>query len=160
MTTAVSNYYTTQITHVGNGASLAANKISASTDISTALSSTNHNDWPKADIQLYFQHSSSLSSLSNQIALYRRDINFDSSAGDEGILDTSTAVFYKAKYMGAFIASHKSVTTASNTPYSQYAQLTDIPLARECEFYIENTSNATINAGWTLKVIPKTDAVN
>ena len=157
MTTAVSNYYTTQITHVGNGASLAANKISASTDISTALSSTNHNDWPKADIQLYFQHTTTLSSLSNAIALYRRDINFDGSSGDEAILDTVTTLFYKAKYMGAFQAVHKNATSNS---HSQYAQLTDIPLARECEFYIENTSNASIAAGWTLKVIPKTDAVN
>lgn len=156
MTTAVSNYYTTQITHIGSGTSLAAGAISPSSDVSTALSSTNLARYPKADLQLKVQHTTSMSSASAAIVLYRRDLNFDST-NDEPIPSTATNTLYKAKFMGVFTAQPSSVTSNSHT---LYMQLNDVPLADECEFYIENATNAPILAGWTLKVVPKTDAVN
>ncbi len=45
-------------------------------------------------------------------------------------------------------------TVASTT----FLNFTDVPLTDQCEFYIENLTNSTINAGWTLKVTPKTDS--
>jgi hypothetical protein len=58
--------------------------------------------------------------------------------------------------MGAFIAQPQSVTSNS---HSLYMQVNDVPLPGncQCEFYIENGTNASVLAGWTLKVIPKTD---
>lgn len=145
--------YSTQITHIGSGASMAAGAMSASSDISTALSSTNLSRYPRADVQLYFQHTATMSSASAFVTLYRRDLNFDG-ANDEPIPTTATATLYKAKYAGTFIVQPQSATSAS---YSQYAQITDVPLSDGCEFYIENTSNTSLLAGWTLKVVPKTD---
>ena len=146
---------TTQIVHIGSGTSLAANAINPSSDVSTALSSTNLAKYPRADVQLYVQHTTSMSSASQAIYLYRRDLNFDGS-NDEPVPNTATNTLYKAKFMGAFIAQPASVTSNS---HSSAMQVTDVPLPGncECEFYIENGTNASILAGWTLKVIPKTD---
>ena len=152
--TTASVVYTTQIVHISNGTSLAANAISPSTDPTVVLSSTNLARYPNADIQLKIQHTTSMSSASNAIYLYRRDMDFDST-NDEPVPNTATNALYKAKFMGAFICQPQSVTSNSHT---LYMQLNDVPLADSCEFYIENGTNATIAAGWTLKVIPKTIA--
>jgi hypothetical protein len=146
---------TTQIVHIGSGASLAAGAISGTADISTALTSTNLALYPRADVQLLVRHTTSMSSASQAIYLYRRDLNFDST-NDEPIPNTATNTLYKAKFMGAFIAQPASVTSNS---HSSAMQVTDVPLPGncQCEFYIENGTNANILAGWTLKVLPKTD---
>lgn len=145
---------TTQIVHIGSGTSLAANAISPSSDVSTALTSTNLATYPLADVQLYVQHTTSMSSASAAIYLYRRDLNFDGT-NDEPIPSSATNALYKAKFMGAFIAQPQSVTSNS---HSLAMQITDVPLPGncQCEFYVENGTNAAILAGWTLKVIPKT----
>ena len=146
---------TTQIVHIGSGTSLAANAFMPSTDVSVALTSTNLALYPRADVALYVQHTATMSSASQAIYLYRRDLNFDGT-GDEPVPNSATATLYKAKFMGAFIAQPQSATSNS---HSSYMQVTDVPLPgnAQCEFYIENGTNTSILAGWTLKVTPKTD---
>ena len=146
---------TTQLVHIGSGTSLAANAINPSSDVSVALTSTNLAMYPRADVQLYIQNTTSMSSASQAIFLYRRDLNFDGT-NYEPVPVTATNTLYKAKFMGAFIAQPASVTSNS---HSSAMQIVDVPLPGncQCEFYIENATNASILAGWTLKVLPKTD---
>ncbi len=146
-----STVFSTQITHIGSGASMATATMSVSTDISTALSSTNLGRYAYADIQLMVSSTGSVSSASNTILLYRRDLNFDST-NDDPVPSTATSSAWSNKLVGAFVVPPFSV--ASTT----YLQVTDIPLADQCEFYIENKLNTAIGAGWTLKVLPKTDS--
>lgn len=145
--------YSTQITHIGSGTSLAAGAINPSSDVSTALSSTNLAKYPRADIQFYCQHTATMSSASAFVTLYRRDLNFDGT-NDEPVPVTTTNNLYKAKVVGALILQPQSATSNS---WSQYAQITDVPLSDECEFYIGNDTNTSLLAGWTLKIKPKTD---
>ncbi len=152
--TTASVVYSTQITHVGSGTSLAAAAMMPSSDTSTALSSTNLGRYPLADIALMFKHTASLSSASNTINLYRRDLNVDGT-GDENIPLVDTTNYYKAKLAGVFVAKAAASNSDSIT---QYCQVTDVTLSDQCEFYIENSTNASILAGWTLKVTPKSYA--
>lgn len=145
-------YSTAAITHIGAGGALAAGAISAESVTSTALGSTNLGLYPRADLILTASHTTSLSSASNIVALYRRDMNIDGTA-DENVPQTATGTLYKGKFVGAFLAQAKPT---SNTNV-QYMQITDVPLAKECEFYIENLTNAAFTE-WTLKVLPKTDS--
>lgn len=141
---------TTQVTHIGSGASMAAAALSGSADISTALAGTgNLNRYPRADVTLMITATASIAATSTSVHLYRRDINVDGTS-DEKSPDTSN----KQHYMGSF--QIPAATTVSTT---HYVQLTDIPLpgAGDCEFYVENALAVNIPAGWTLKVTPKAD---
>lgn len=150
--TTASVVYSTQIVHIGSGASMAAGVISASTDISTALSSTNLARYPRADVQLYVSNTASISSASNTILLVRRDLNFDGT-NDEPLFGTiATNAAYSGHVVGAFVLPPFSAASTS------YHQIQDVPLSDQCEFGIQNNTNTAIAAGWTLKVIPKTDS--
>ena len=148
-------YSTAAIIHVGSGASMAAGVLGPADAslISTALTSTNLGRYPRADIALMFTHTASMAPAASSLYLYRRDINFDNT-NDDPVLDTVAANLYKAKFVGAFAARPYS---AASTTYTQSMMLPDIPLTDQCEFYIENATNTSILAGWTLKVTPKTD---
>jgi hypothetical protein len=140
----------TQIAHVGSGASIAAAGMNVSGDISTALSFTgNLARYPRADVVLMIAPTASIASTSTNIYLYRREINIDGT-NDEPVPNTSN----KQHYVGTFQAA--ASTTVSTT---QYLQCTDVPLggASDCEFYIENALGVNIPIGWTLKVTPKSD---
>lgn len=144
--------YSTQIVHIGSGASMAAGAMSASTDISTALvSSTNLGSYALCDVALKVSNTGSVSSASNTILLYRRDLDIDST-NDEPLPATATSNAWRNHLVGVFQIPPYSV--ASTT----YQCLADIPLSPSCEFYIENTLNTGIGLGWTLKVTPKTDS--
>lgn len=143
--------YASQITHIGSGASFASNAMSASGDISTALDSTNLLRYDRADLAIKISNSTSVSSASNLIYVYRRDINFDST-NDEPVPSTATSAAWRPHPCGVIVMPPYSV--ASTT----YFNITDVPLTDQCEFYIENKLNASIGAGWTIKVTPKTDS--
>lgn len=139
----------TQITHIGSGASMAANVFSGSADISTALSGTgNLARYPRADVVLMIAPTASIALASSALYLYRRDMNTDGT-NDSPIPGASN----KTKLVGTFQAS--AATTASTT---QYLNITDVDLGPpgDCEFYVENKLNINVPAGWTLKVTPKT----
>ncbi len=140
----------TQITHIGSGASMAANAFSGSADVSTALVGTgNLARYPRADVVLMIAPTASIASASTALYLYRRDMDIDST-NDSPIPGASN----KTKYVGAFQAA--AATTVSTT---QYLEITDIDLGPpgNCEFYIENGLGVNVPIGWTLKVTPKTD---
>jgi hypothetical protein len=143
--------YSTQITHIGSGASMAANVMSGTADISTALDSTNLARYPLADIALMVSNTGSVSSASNYILLYRRDMNFDGT-NDEPVPATATSAAWSNHLVGSFTIP--PWTVASTT----YLSANDIPLSDQCQFYIENKTNTGIGLGWTLKVTPKTNS--
>lgn len=150
--TTASIVYSTQVTHIGSGASIAAGGFSGSADVSVALAGTgNLARYPRADISLFIAPTASVALASNYVTLFRRDLNHDGANNDETVPATSN----EQKFMGVFQVS--ATTTAST---SHYLQLTDVPLpGGDCEFYIKNTLGVNIPPGWTLKVTPKSDAV-
>ena len=151
--TTASVVYSTQVTHIGSGASIAAAGFSVANDLTTgtALAGTgNLARYPRADVALFIAPTASIALASNSILLFRRDLNFD------GTNDaTIPAASNEQTFVGAFQAS--ATTTAST---SHYMHIADVPLAGgDCEFYIKNTLGVNIPAGWTLKVTPKSDAI-
>ena len=154
--TTASLVFSTQITHIGSGASIAAAGLSGSGDISVALvGSGNLARYPLADAELTYSRSANQGSASNWITLYRRDINSAGGSVDDPIPQTTGSINYLHKYVGAFVAQSNSATA------SQTITLTcrDIPLTGDdCEFYIENSTGINMLAGWTLKITPKSFA--
>ena len=142
--------YSTEIVHIGSGASLAAAAMSGSADVSVALSGTgNLARYPRADIVLMIAPTASIALASQTVYLYRRDINIDGT-NDEKVPDTSN----RKHMVAAFLVPGS--TTVSTT---HYIKETDVPLGGgDCEFYIENALNVSIPIGWTLKVQPKSDS--
>lgn len=140
----------TQITHIGSGASMAAAAVSGSADISTALAGTgNLARYPRCDVVLMIAPTASIASTSTNLYLYRRDINTDGT-NDSPIPGASN----KTKFVGSFQAA--AATTASTTQYLDITDV-DLPAPGDCEFYVENALGVNVPAGWTLKITPKTD---
>lgn len=144
--------YSTQITHIGSGASMAAGVMSASTDVSTALSSTNLGRYDKVDLDIMVSATASVNSASASFLVYRRDMNFDGT-NDEPVPGTATASTWRPHLVGIVV-----LPSGSNASGVYYSLLTDIPVSDQCEFYIENTLNTAIGLGWIIKVTPKSDA--
>ena len=149
-TTTTSIVYSTQVTHIGSGASIAAAGYSGTADVSVALVGTgNLARYPRADISLFVAPTASIAVASTYISLYRRDLNHDGT-NDESAPGASN----EKKFMGGFQVA--AATTAST---SHYVQFTDCTLpGGDCEFYIKNGLGVNIPAGWTLKITPKSDA--
>lgn len=141
--------YSTQMTAISGTANLAAAGFNASTEV-TSLSVTNHFNFPVAVAALYASFSTSVSSASNFINLYRRDLNIDST--NDSPQPQSAAPAYSNAYVGAFVIPP---FTATSQGYFALPDV-DVPLTKECEFYIENRTNATMISGYTLKLTPKT----
>lgn len=146
-----STVYGSQITHIGSGTSLAAGAMSPSSDVSTALDSTNLSRYDRADLAIKISNTGSVSSASNTVIVYRRDINIDGT-NDEPTPATATSNAWSNHLVDVIVIPPYSV--ASTT----YWNARDVPLTDQCEFYIENKMNTAVGAGWTLKVTPKTDS--
>ena len=154
--TTASIVFSSQITHIGSGASMAAAALSGSGDISTALvGSGNLARYPLADAELTYSRTANQGSVSNWITLYRRDINSGGGTVDDPIPQTTGSIDYRQKYVGTFIAQSNSATSAQTITLT----CRDIPLTGDdCEFYLENSTGINMLAGWTLKITPKTIA--
>ena len=76
--------------------------------------------------------------------LYRQDLNIE---GANDALDPATT--YKYLHIGSFV-----IPTGQSA--AAYYPLTDVPLVKDQQFWIENLTDKEISAGWTLKAIPKT----
>jgi len=139
--------YSTQVTAISGTANVAAAGFNGSAEV-VAMNSANHYNMPLADGALFISLSTSVSSASNFVNLYRRDINIDGT-GDSP-LPQSAAPAYSNLFVGAFLVPPFTATSTA------YLALTDIPLTLDCEFYIENKTNATIVQPFTLKLKPKT----
>lgn len=142
--------YGSPATAISGTANLVANGFVASGEVSS-LSSASHARYPLANAVFNGSFSTSLSSASNTIALYRRDLNIDGTS--DAPQPQSAAPAYAVQFVGVFVFP-------PFTAGSQQAviQLTNIPLTEDCEFYIENRTNATLLSGYTIKITPKTYA--
>ena|SRR3990172_3716149 len=142
--------FSTQIVHIGSGASLAAAALSGSADVSTALvGSGNLARYDACDVAIMIAPTASIAAASTIIELYRRDLNVDGT-NDEKIPDASNLQHFAGMFQ------IPAATTVSTT---HYVQATNVQLSGgDCEFYIKNGLGVNIPAGWTLKVTPKTDS--
>jgi len=142
--------YTSQFNAASDSATVAVGAFNASSTIVSSLTATNHNDWPLADVTLTFSGTNSVSSASNFIVLYRRDINVNGTA--DAPVPSTAAPAYSHAPVGQFLCP---LYTASFSD-AVNLQCVDVPISKECEFYVENRLNIPLGAGWTLKVVPKT----
>jgi len=140
--------YATQVTLEASGASAANAAFVAADD--TTLASASHSNYPYADFVLktvgFGAALASTGSLG--VGLWRRDLNIDGTAGDEGAVTASNRVHF----CGFFALPNSAASTSTN-----YVSLTDVSLVEDQDYYIENLTGQSINIGWTLKVKPKTN---
>jgi hypothetical protein len=143
----------TQVAAVTGTANIAVAGFNAAAEASV-LTSTDTANYPLADASLFASFSTSVSSASNYINLYRRDMNIDGT--NDGPQPQSAAPAYSNTYVGKFTVP--PYTAAS----SGYFPLKDIPLSGDCQFFTENKTNATIigtgGSTYVLKITPKTYA--
>lgn len=133
--------YASQVTLEDSGASAASDAFVAADDADLAVA--NHYDYPFADFVLKCDFGAAVNGTS-VVNLYRRDLNIDSTNDAPAPSDSCPHLL-----VGVFVIP-------SGTSATGYYPCTDVPLAKDCEFYIENKSNQSISAGWDLKATPKT----
>lgn len=140
----------TQITHIGSGASIAAGAFSGSADVSTSLARAgNLGAYPRCEIQIKVQGTASINSTSQNLHLYRRDINIDGTS-DETVPGSSNKQHHVATMQ---------VPAGTAASWTHFINVDNVPLpaAADCEFYLESALGVNITAGWSLKVTPKTN---
>ena len=136
----------TVIAGAGTASSIASNAFNASGD----CTSTSNVNYPLADAALFAAFSTSVSSASNVVVLYRRDMSID--GANNAPIPSSAAPAYSNIPVGQFIIPP---FTASS---SGYFICPDIPCSSAAQFYIENRTNANILSTYTVKLTPKTFA--
>lgn len=147
---AVYFYGTEDTVTVAGGTSAVTNtSFSASGDVVSGGWS-NDDDAPLASFVLKFQYPSG-TIVADGIHLYVRLINIDST-NDEPQTDSG----WPHHYLGTF-ATDTGMAATTDTYYS----LSNVALpskgsSQAYEFYVENQSDVTMTAGWTLKVTPIT----
>lgn len=135
-----------QVTPQSSGASAASNAIVSGGTLTTA----NHSNYTGVDLALTVVMAASVSSASNYFAIYARPLSIDGTLS-AGTPSSATGTYYKGGYVGAV---QIPAATASAT---QTGFLFDVPNTyTSVEFFVENLTNASVNAGWTLKATPKT----
>lgn len=146
--------YAASVSGIAGTANIAAAGFNGSGEAPVLTWSTDLASYPLCDAALFMSFSTSVSSASNFINLYRRDMNIDGT--NDGPVPQSAAPAYSNAYVGKFTIP--PFTAAS----SGYFPLKDIPVSGDCEFFIENKTNATgLGTGgspYTLKITPKTYA--
>ena len=133
--------YLTQVTLEASGASGASSTYLAADDAD--LTSANHSNYPEADFVLTCDFGAGVAAGSS-VLLYRRDLNIDGT-NDSPAPSASCA----SQLVGAFIIPSAASASASYP-------CPDVPIAKDCEFYIYNGTDQDISAGWVLKATPKT----
>ena len=131
--------YDTQTTVINETSTIAASAFSTNV---TALTS----NAPVANGVLRVRFNTTAPTAGDQVKLFRRDLNIDSTS-DAPVPDAA----YPFTYVGSFFVD--AVADAD-----QYLALTDIPLSKDCEFYIQNKTGQTIQStttATTLKLTPK-----
>lgn len=131
-----------QATLQSSGASAASTAIVSG----GTLASSQHSNYTSVDLVLTGTMAASIASNSNFFSVYARALNIDGT-NDASVPSSSL----KAKFVGNFQFAGSSASAA------QTAFLEDVQTSyADTEFYVENNTNATLNAGWTLKATPKT----
>lgn len=137
---------------ISGTANLASNSFNASTEVS-AHTSASHSFYPLADLYFSGSFSTSLSSNSCILNVYRRDKNIDGSHDAPIPTSVTTTPQYSAIAVGAFLVPP---FTAGSTSCVLF--LPDVPLSDQYELYVENKTNAILLSGYVVKVRPKTFA--
>lgn len=140
-----------QVTAISTTANCASNGFNGSAEV-TSLSSTQTGKYPLADAAIFASFSTSVSSNSNLLVVYRRDLNID--GANDSPQPQSAAPAYSNIQVGVVTVPPSTAAT------SYYLTLPNIqlPAGSDCEFYVENKTNSTIPSGFTLKITPKTYA--
>lgn len=131
-----------QVTLQSSGASASSGAIITGGTLATSM----HSNYTSVDLVLTGSMAASIASASNYFSVYARNLDID------GTNDAPTpGASFKGKFVGtvAFAGSAGAGT--------QTGLLEDVPTSwSPIEFFVENLTNATMNAGWTLKATPKT----
>ena len=131
-----------QVTLQSSGASAASNAIVSAGTLATSM----HSNYTGVDLVLTGSMASSIGSATNFFAVYARPLDIDST-NDAPVPGSS----FKSKFVGAIPFAGSSAAA------TQTGILEDVQTSwAGVEFYIENLTNASLNAGWTLKATPKT----
>lgn len=125
-----------------SGASAASNAIvSAGT-----LATSSHSGYTGCDLVFTGTMAASVASASNYFSVYARPLNVDG---------TADAPSPGTSFTGGFVGVLQ--IAGSGASGAQTAVLQDVANGWfDVEFFIENKTNASLNAGWTLKATPKT----
>lgn len=144
----------TQVTMASDSATLAVAAMSPSSAvIASNITSANFGpNFPLADVVLSFSGTNSISSASNFVVLYRRDLDINGTA-DSPQPSTASPPF-SGRQVGMFVAP--AFSASSQYSNSTFLICESVGLNHLSEFYIENKLNLPIGAGWTLRVTPKT----
>lgn len=134
--------YATEVVLEGSGGSAASNAFVAAND--TSLASANHSDYPLADFALTCDFGAAVAP-GTYVGLYRQDMDITAA----GLDAPAPATTYKQILVGIFVLpSGQSASATYPCP--------DVPVARVCQFSIENVTAQNLSAGWLLKATPKT----
>lgn len=132
----------TTVSIASSGASAASNAIvSAGT-----LATSSHSGYTGCDLVFTGTMAASVASASNYFSVYARPLDIDG---------TADAASPGSSFTGGFVGTLQ--IAGSGASGAQTAILQDVPNSWfSTEFFIENKTNASLNAGWTLKATPKT----
>lgn len=130
------------VTVASSGASAASNAfVSAGT-----LNASAHSGYTGSDLVFVGTMAASVASASNFFSVYARPLDIDS---------TNDAPQPGSSFTGGLVGA--LLISGSSASAAQTAILQDVPNSwADVEFFIQNQTNATLNAGWTLKAVPKT----
>lgn len=134
---------TTQASLQTSGASCASNAFVSGGSLTTGQ----HSNYVGGDLVLTGTMAASIAAASNYFAVYARSHNIDGTA-DSPVPGAS----FRGGYLGNIYFAGSG---ASGGQTGILADVQTSPLG-DVEFYLENLTNATMNAGWTLKFTPKT----
>jgi hypothetical protein len=135
--------YATQTTLEASGAQAVADAFVQAADQDLAVA--DHLDYPLGDFVLACAFGSQVGANSN-VALFVRPMNVDGT--NDGLSPVAT---YREKLIGVFVIPNNSSSTSTN-----YYTLTEVPLVKDGQYWLQNVSDQTLNSGWSLKVTAKT----
>ena len=130
--------YATQVDVGGSDGSLGSGAFSSTEG--TALASPNHYDYPMADFVLTCVFAAAVAAGA-VVNLYRQDLEI--LPGQTAPLPSAT---YKHTHVGVFPVHSLGAIYPCN----------DVPLSKNCRFFIENATTQTLAADWDLLATPKT----
>ena len=139
--------YSSQVTAISNTATITSGSFTVAGDVANSLSSAQTGKYPMADVSVFASFSTSISSASNTLILYRRDLNIDGA--------NSTPQPGVSGYSGIQVGY--AVVPSFTAGSTCYVFMPSIPLAGDCEFYLQNATNSAVaSGGFVVKVTPKT----
>ena len=138
------NKYGTLTDLANTSGAVLINSFSAQTDL---LSWENTEDLPTAGIVGLFTFSTAPSASSPMLLLYARPLNID--GGDSADIPSANV---QREFLGIFSLAPR--TGLQKIPL--VASLLALKSAQTFEFYVENQSGETLDAGWSLQITPTT----